>query len=410
MQKLFESWRRFKQVILEARIEGGMTIRQILETLDSRANKIWVVFDTETMGFGPVEDQITEVAAIALEVNDWENINEIDTFHRKINYLPTTQSNIQYHRKKTGLTPAIRPKEERGSRLTPDELIQMTGNATFDEEGNIIPDPHVLHEEEQKVLEGFYEFCEKHGGPENVVLCAQNATFDMQMINTRIQKKPPRYDVFDTAKLLSLFLLPILKTQSLAGDDYANEKLEKLRIVSSAAKNAPKRAEGRFSFSLGKVRDVYGVEGAWHAAIADVKMLIEVTAHVVKDLRANPDLDIMDQQASMAATQHSMKSKAASRERKRGEREELASQAYEDLVAAEEAGIETATYGGEYMKRREQAAKERKEKDYQKRLKDAARKGQAPETVKYPASGELRKKMRKRAKAGRDADLRLQGY
>lgn len=411
-QKLFENWRKYKQVLEEARIEGGMTIRQILETLDSRGDKTWIVFDTETMGFDPVGNQITEIAAVALKVNGWEGEpTEVDTYHKKIHYLPSTKKSVEYYRKKTGLTPAIRPESERGNPLTPDELAQMTGYGEFDPQGNIIQDPLVQHDEEQKALEGFYEFCEKHGGPEGVVLCAQNATFDLKMINTRIQKKPPRYDVFDTVVLFRLFLIPVLRVLTDQGDEVATEKLEMLRSKrAGAGETEYRKSQGTFSSSLGDVRKIYNVTGAWHAAIADVKMLIQITAYAVQELRQNPDLDIMDQQAEAAAKQHAFKTKASSRQRKAGEREELASQAYEDLVAAEEAGIETATYGGEYMKRREQAAKERKEKDYQSKVRAAQRKGKSPESVPYPSSGEKKKMIRKIRKSERDADLRTQGY
>lgn len=405
-QKLFENWRGFR-LLNEIRIEGGMTIRDILNTLEIAGDKTWIVFDTETMGFNPVSDQITEIAAVAIKPNNWDDPTSVDTYHRKIPLLPSTHGAIQYSRKKTGLTPAIRPPEGREGQLTKDELLQMTGYGSFGPEGQIVQDPQVAHDPEQKALKGFYDFCEKHGGPENVILCAQNATFDMKMVNTRYQGEKPRYPVFDTVVLFRLFLVPALQALSIAGDETANEKLEKLRVINTRAKQSEhRRGEGKFSSSLGKVRDIYGVTGSWHAAIADVQMLIQITGHVVRELRQNPDLDIMDQQASAAALQHSIKTKSSAKERKAKEAEELEEKAYDLMYQREEEG-RPITLDQALRMLKQQSVEHGKERKYQASLAKAIERG-GPEPT-YPASRAKKKMMGKIKKREFRSDLASQG-
>ena len=347
MKLLMENFRNFttKQLLTEENL-AGMTITEILELLKEYGQRTWVVFDTETLGFDPLKHQLTEIAAIALDPRGWESEpEEVGQFHKKVKLQAPARWRMHFELKKDPFAKiesvadkmfwndfiqsnVNAPKDERGrkwlahfaryalaekkkaeaghepgKKLGAHDLLKMTGYFAKDSEGNMLPgieEAGVDYIDEQQAMKEFYDFVNSFGDP---VMCAQNASFDMKMVNTRYQGEIPRYRVFDTMMLFQLFLIPALQSLGDQGDEEALRKLEMLKTRFG------------FSSSLGKVRDVYEVTGDWHSAIADVRMTIEVTGHVIRELKANPDLDIEQHHAKKAASLHRRKVGAGKKEK-----------------------------------------------------------------------------------------------
>jgi|GEM_PF-3227572 DNA polymerase III epsilon subunit-like protein len=290
----FDKKIKLKQELLKEVNLNGMTNQDILALLEEYGKSVWVVFDTETMGFDQVKNQITEIAGIAIDVGNWEtDPQEIETYHKKITLSRSTTRSLDWYVQqalKTG-TPLIRDPLK--GRPNPFELLDMTGyfevNPSIDPQTGKVNygklDASVPHVDELEALSGFYKFISKFG--DNTIICAHNATFDMQMVNTRMHGKSPRYRVFDTLPLIQYFLIPTLHALAAQGNE---EAIAKLDVI----KNVWKNGRVVYSASLGKVRDMYGVTGQWHSALADVQMTIQVAKYVIQELKANPDLDISE--------------------------------------------------------------------------------------------------------------------
>ena len=146
--------------------------------------------------------------------------------------------------------------------------------------------------DEQDVLDEFFEFVESFPNP---LMIAQNAAFDLRMLSVRSEGKLPRYPVLDTQQLMKHYLLPLLKTQTSAegGDVKAQELLDKLYVK--------KGNWGYHSVSMGVVSKAYGISiDDWHNALADVKMMMEMTKVIFMALQASSDVDISKYQGRTA--------------------------------------------------------------------------------------------------------------
>ena len=258
------------QHIIESKY-AGMSVSDVLSFFERYAGNTWIFFDTETMGFKPHEQQLTEIGAIAISPDGWTGDPQVlGMFNEKISLQPDTVKRIEKHK---ALSPE--EKEERGG-LTAPEILSMT---RYGERGR-------EYKDEQDVLSGFFEFVRSFSSP---VLVAQNASFDMEFISVRSGGRLGRYPVIDTMRIMQLFLIPLLQTMRDSGDTEASEFLEKI-----------KRGRG-YTASMGVVSAVYGIStDEWHNALADVQMLMKLFQHVIDTLRGGEDVDI-SQRHSQAA-------------------------------------------------------------------------------------------------------------
>ena len=56
-----------KSVLLKESRYFGMSVQQVLTFFDTFSDNTWIFFDTETMGFKPHEQQLTEIGAVAVK-------------------------------------------------------------------------------------------------------------------------------------------------------------------------------------------------------------------------------------------------------------------------------------------------------------------------------------------------------
>jgi len=262
--------RLIKEEIIKESRYFGMSVEDVLKFFDTFSDNIWIFFDTETMGFKPHEQQLTEIGAVAVNPKGWAGEAEVlGTFNEKIKLNPDTIDRLQ---KDKALTPEERAA--RGRNLTGPEILAMT---RYGESGG-------TYKDEQEVLDGFLSFVSSYPNP---VLVAQNASFDMEFISVRSGGKLGRYPVIDTMRIMQLFLIPALRSlRDDDGDEEARELLTKIK------------RRGRYSASMGVVSGAYGISiDEWHNALADVKMLMALFQHVVDSLRKGQGADIRSGQA-----------------------------------------------------------------------------------------------------------------
>lgn len=278
MKLLFENWRKYLEEAF-ADIGTGkfekapVSIAKGLEKIEDYKDKTWVFFDTETTGFGSKRNSITEIAGLAVKPNSWESKPVIaKTFNQKAKLTPHVKGRD--------------PESPSGK-----ETKMVLGLTRYGEKdapkGRYIP--------EKEMIENFYEWLDSLG---DIVLVIQNAKFDMNMLSVRYNADPetgvargkgavgrelPRYPVIDTIPIIKNYLIPYYKTLASQGDEEAEVFLSKL----VSKKRKPD------STSQGPVATAYGIPIiGWHAAIDDVKMLMQIFQKAVQSMRTGGDVDI----------------------------------------------------------------------------------------------------------------------
>lgn len=226
--------------------------------------KTLVFFDTETTGFLPDKNQITEIAAIACE---GDTLKQLDTFQKYIKLTDDTHAEIarQNAPPENEEHALKRAKKIESGGKTIEQLLAMSG---YDAD-------KAVNEEEETLLE-FYEFINQF---ENPILVAHNAPFDMKMVNTRLnriyKRSTPKYTVMDTLRFSRLFFLPAIQAMAKRNDPAAMDMLNLIKDPKAVKKNDLYK----LSSSLGVLNKLikHRLDSiAWHSALSDVQVTIEI--------------------------------------------------------------------------------------------------------------------------------------
>ena len=231
------------------------------ELFSKLKRETFLFFDTETTGLYAKVAQITEIAAMVVR---GENFQEIDRFHKKIRLTEKTKAMAVCEVKMKEQTTA------RGGKLFGiEDCLKLQG---YDPN-----DPEL--QEENLALEEFYKFCEKH----NAVLVAQNAPFDLSMINSKLDKKVPNRGVLDTKLFMNFYIIPALLTLKQKGDAEAAKVLELITRTN--------RDETKIHSTLKDILKVFGLDiKGWHGAFADVESTLEAFRNIIKYFEKNPEV------------------------------------------------------------------------------------------------------------------------
>lgn len=324
-EKLFENWRGFKKTIKEDVMlytEYGSSFKEMRELMKEASDRTWIFFDTETTGLSPEKDfhQITQIAAIAVDVKNWDEEPEIlEKFNIKIKLGERTRGFLSWDERNKAekvaasraagveVAPGVRrirrePEKFKGMK----DIFSMTGyGVSRDAEKakrkaflqakempgkeNItmadVPESAPFMSMGKAMME-FSRFLDKY--PDRV-LVAQNAPFDNAFINKmyeRIGKTPPDDIVVDTVVIFRKFLTPGLKMFQKAkaeGNELSSDDEKKL--------NAMLSDKGKLTVSLGKIIKAFDIENkGWHDALADVTMLLDVLKAVINFLDGREDI------------------------------------------------------------------------------------------------------------------------
>jgi len=266
----------------------GMSVQDVLRMFDQYAKHTWIFFDTETTGFEPKNEQLTEIAAIAVSPGSWDEEPEIlGLFNEKVTLNPDILSRLNDPDSPERQSWEKAQGNKRNRLKEPQDVLKLT---RYGEKGRKYVD-------EQEALEDFVEFIDSFDNP---VLVAQNASFDMKFVSTRLVNKLSRYPVLDTLPLIQLHVIPALRTISKGEFEPFDERIQK------RASDILRKIRTRFGYSasLGKVSQAYGIspEG-WHNALADVKMTMQLFRSMYKTLKFAKELDIRPEHERAVMTQ-----------------------------------------------------------------------------------------------------------
>ena len=156
---------------------------------DQITGKLLVFFDTETTGLSPGTSQVTEIAAIII---DGDTLEEGDSYHVHIKLDDETLQRIEHEKDST-------------NKYTVERILDMTNY--YNSEATV---------DEREAIEGLREFI-----PQDAILVAHNAPFDLKMVNTRAKNagiSPITHfgKVLDTLTMSRQFFLPA--SQELEGE------------------------------------------------------------------------------------------------------------------------------------------------------------------------------------------------
>lgn len=275
----WKEWRKFlkeeKQVVQEISVGKmtGVSVPEALAKLDALADKTWIFFDTESTGFDQNKDQVTEIAAIAVQPNDWQDPKIVGTYHEKIKLNPDILRRLKDPQSPERIEWEKAQAKQYKRLEKPQDVLSMT---RYGEKG-------VDFKDEQVTLEEFRKFIIQFKDP---VLVAQNASHDMKFVNGRLRQKLPKIPVVDTVPLLKFQLIPLLQALTDIDNisknvlpDLPEDKKEEFMNIFKMASNVLDKISGRGgpSASLGKIADAFEINAdEWHNALADTKMLIEI--------------------------------------------------------------------------------------------------------------------------------------
>jgi len=281
MKLLLENWRGY--LLTESYILDGdffdSSIEQLFEKLKDFGDNTWIFFDTETTGFKPESAQLTEIGAISAMPDNWQ-FSEVDAkqglFYDKIKLNPETIS---------GFEASEDPKAKFPLELT---RYGMPSDEYKEKYPKGMPS-------EEDVIRQFVGYLQSQQNP---VLVAQNAKFDVNFVQKRadlynIPVNMQEYPIFDTMMLIKLWHNSLIKTLADKGDERAQTILQALTLT------------GKFgdytSSSMGPVSKAYEIStDEWHNALADVKMMMEMTRVIFMALQESSDVDISKYQGRTA--------------------------------------------------------------------------------------------------------------
>ena len=270
-------WQHFltEAVKIKGKSYIGKKPEEVLDMLDNLGDKTWIFFDTETTGLESNHEQLLEIAAVAVDPAKWlEEAEVMDTFHVKIKLTDDLKARLG------DLDSDQRKEWEKRNLKSSKPLKQPQDVLAMTKYG----EPGMKTVDQNEALEQFHEFVT---GFKDVVLVAQNATFDMDFINTLSPRRLPRVKVIDTLQLLDHQVMPVLRTLAEGNFDPADPKVQK------RANDILNVLKG--SSSLGKVTVAYGISAEnWHSALADTKMLMKVYKKIVDTLKYVEKLQNID--------------------------------------------------------------------------------------------------------------------
>jgi DNA polymerase III epsilon subunit-like protein len=281
MRLLLENWREYlltESYILDEDFFDS-SIEQLFDKLKAFGDSTWIFFDTETTGFKPERAQLTEIGAISAIPDNWQ-FSEVEAkqgiFYDKIKLNPETLA---------GFEASEDPKAKFPLELT---RYGMPSDEYKEKYPKGMPS-------EEDVLRQFVSYLESQPNP---VLVAQNAEFDVNFIQKRadlydIPVNIREYPIFDTMMLIKLWHNSLIKTLADSGDERAQTILQALTMT------------GKFgdyvTASMGPVSKAYEIStDEWHNALADVKMMMEMTKVIFMALQESSDVDISKYQGRTA--------------------------------------------------------------------------------------------------------------
>jgi len=256
----------FSEFLTEHKLHKN--IYQFLDYIeDLSKNKVFIFIDTETSGLGgPKKQQLTQVSAVGFEYDfQQNNFKEFGTFNKKIKISA----------------------DQKGRLANPKDDIYRAFR--FNHYGNKIKEDPKYYDEEQ-VLSEFRNWVAHAGYYFDPLLIMQNASFDMNMMAGRSDKKL-NYEVLDTKRVIQLFIIPIIQKLAETDSKY-QDVLDKIGTsTASSVKSA--RDNGLTTSAMGKWAPFFNLDmRGYHDGLTDCRITADMFTKMIAFIKENSDLDI----------------------------------------------------------------------------------------------------------------------
>jgi len=255
---------KYSQFIKEHKF-WGKSIPEILDWINIKSKKYWILLDTETTGLpsDPYEIQLTQISCLVVKYDFNSNtFKEIEHFNKKLKLTNKTKEIIKGE-----------------SRI--EDVLKF----------NHYQEDNVEYHDEQNTIVEFFEFLKKY---ENPVLVIQNAEFDMRYLNIRNPIVKFDNEVIDTKQLVQLFYLPCIQKLAETKEEY-KEMITKIGTSS--------RDNGLISSSMSKIGPALGINmSGYHDALTDCRIMCQMFQGIVDFLKKNKNTDIKKYQADRIKT------------------------------------------------------------------------------------------------------------
>lgn len=222
LQKDFlDMWRNPENYLNEEIDFKDKSYKDMLTELTELENCTFIFFDTETMGFLPETDQITQIAASGIDFENGKikerssmNIVAALTQQSKDRLVPNTEENDRWIGQQQKMIDNSKKEisdQDKSNMLDPFWVLRLTSIAN--DKNEIIKKGEMS---EKEMLKAFLNFIKQDT---NVILVAHNLPFDMKMINGRnklygleeVREGVNVKDALDTLKLSRLHFIPALQ-------------------------------------------------------------------------------------------------------------------------------------------------------------------------------------------------------
>jgi len=356
---IMENWRGFKKALNErVKPEGSYptTYQELRKMIDELSSKTWVFFDTETTGlfFQDPSQAITQIAAIKVKINNFEEDKDIEIIERFNNLIQLNQKTVKHiqreeanwqktlarweaqeeekrlkfeekEREKAEKDPSYVPQEyEKGQPpFTSAKALNMTGYMTLEdlEDKYDIVTQSVTEKEKaknpayedteqheyltpQEALTNFAEFCSP---TEDIIMIAQNTPFDVQFINIAFRRaglEVPNDEAIDSVVIFKKYLSPVVLDleNKLNNGEIPEEQKSQVKHILDLLVKVNKKGQKSTTVSLGPIRTAFKVpDEGWHNALADVIMLAKVMKEILVFLDKNEFVKTLDYSAPEVA-------------------------------------------------------------------------------------------------------------
>lgn len=229
-------------------------IEDMLDWIDMSSKSKWLLLDTETTGLGgSTKEQLTQIAGKSYKYDLNKNsFKEISYFNKKIKLNSDSISRIN-----SGI-----------------DNIECVLDFNGYKKGNFD------YIDEKDAIKEFKEFVEENSP---CALVAQNAPFDMDMLNGRSEISF-KNEVIDTKMLVRLYYIPIIQKLSEKDDKYKE-------IINAIGTSS--RDNGLISSSLSKIGPVLGIDmSGYHDALVDCDLMRDMITGIIDIMKKNRELDI----------------------------------------------------------------------------------------------------------------------
>jgi DNA polymerase III epsilon subunit-like protein len=349
---IMENWRSFKKVLKErVKPEGSYpaTYKELKSMIEELSNKTWIFFDTETTGlfYEDPSQAITQIAAIKVKINNFEEDKDIEITERFNNLIQLNQKTVKHIQREEANWPNIlarwkekeqekklkfeekeREKAEKNPNYTPKQYVEgkppftaakalnMTGYMTLEDleskygittqsiaEEEKAQNPAYKDTEEhdyltpQEALRNFAEFCSPS---EDILMVAQNTPFDVQFINIAFRRaglEVPDDVAIDTVVIFKKFLSPVVLDleNKLNNGEIPEEQIPQVKHILKQLLKISDDNKKSTTVSLGPIRTAFKVQDeGWHNALADVIMLAKVMKEIINFLDKNEFVGTLD--------------------------------------------------------------------------------------------------------------------